>query len=110
MAALFADDGLAIVPRDVEIARGQRAAEDHALRVLGDVDEPTDTNDPVAETTHVDVTFGVDFREGQEREIETTAVVEIELRRLLDHRREVLSAARIAAHDRRSADDALLVG
>src|SRR5438552_15621325 len=40
VAALFADDGLAIVPRDVEIARGQRAAEDHALRVLGDVMNP----------------------------------------------------------------------
>ena len=39
----------------------------------------------------------VDLGEGQEREIEPAAVVEVELRRLLDHRREVLPAAGVAA-------------
>ena len=98
------------LPRDVEIAGRQRAAEDHALRVLADVDEAADADDPVAEAADVDVAFGVDLGEREEREIETAAIVEIELRGLLDHRGEVLPAARVAARDRRAADDALLVG
>src|SRR6266550_4220425 len=109
VATLLANDGLAIVPPDVEIARGERAAEDHALRVLRDVDEAADTDNLVAEAAHVNVALGVDFRKRQEREIETAAVVEIELRWLLDHGSEVLSAARVAARDRRPADDALLI-
>src|SRR6266550_678989 len=81
VATLLANDGLAIVPPDVEIARGERAAEDHALRVLRDVDEAADTDNLVAEAAHVNIALGVDFRERQKREIETAAVVESKSRR-----------------------------
>ncbi len=80
------------------------------LRVLADVDESADADDPVAETADVDVALRVDLGEREKREVQAAAVVEVELRRLLDHRREVLSAARIAAGDRRAADQPLLVG
>src|SRR5215831_4335636 len=100
----------AVLPADVEVTRGQRAAEDNASGVLADVDKAADPDDLVAETTDVDVSLGIDLREGQKREVQAAAVVEVELRGLLDHRREVLAATGIAAADRRAADDALLVG
>ena len=110
MPAFLHDPRLAVLPLHVEPARGERAAEDHALRVLADVDEPADADDLVAEAADVHVAVRVDFREREEREIETAAIVEVELRRLLDHRGEVLRAARIAACDGRTADQPLLVG
>src|SRR5205085_7625502 len=58
MASFVTDDGLAGLPRDVEIAGRQRAAEDHALRVLADIDEAADADDLVAESAHVDVALG----------------------------------------------------
>src|SRR5205085_12161681 len=73
-------------------------------------DEAADADDPVAEAADVHVAFRVHLREREEREVEAAAVVEVELRRLLDHGREILSAARVASGDRRAADDALLVG
>src|SRR6185437_5482099 len=104
-----ADHRSAAFPADVEVAGGQRAAEHDTLRVLADVDEAADADDPVAEAAHVDVALCIDLGERQEREVEPAAIVEIELRRLLDHRREILPAAGIAPGDRGAADDALLV-
>jgi hypothetical protein len=92
----LADDGAAVLPRDVEVARGQRAAEHDAARVLRDVDEAADADDPVAEAADVDVALAVDLGERQKCQVEPAAVVEVELRRLLDHRGEVLPAARVA--------------
>src|SRR5215831_10284853 len=107
---LLADHRLAFLPHYVDIAGGQRSAEYHALRVLADVDEASNADDLVAEAADVDVSLRIDLGEGKKREIQPTSVVEIELRGLLDHRREVLATARVAACDRRTADDALLVG
>src|SRR6266550_4440933 len=83
MSPFLANDGLAVLPNNVQLSRSQRAAEDDAARVLADVDEAADADDPVAEAAHVDVAFRVYLRKRQEGEIESATIVEIELRRLL---------------------------
>src|SRR5437867_7968784 len=110
MPAFLTDDRSAVLPGDVEVASGQGAAENHTLRVLTDVDESTDTDDPIPESADIHVAFGVYLREGKEREIQSPAIVEVELRRLLDHRREILPSTRVATHDWRATDQPLLVG
>ncbi len=102
--------GLALIPGDVQLARRQRAVEHDRAGVLADIDEAAHADDLVAKAAHIHVALGIDLREGQEGEIEPAAIVEIELRRLLDHGGEILAAAGIAAGDRRAADHALLVG
>ena len=67
------------------------------LRVLADVDEAADADDLVGEAADVDVAVAVDLGEGQEREVEPAAVVEVELVGLVDHRVVVLRGAGIAA-------------
>src|SRR6266702_6466710 len=99
VTAFFAYDRLPRFPSDVATARRQRAAEDHALRVLADVDEATHADDLVAEAADIHVALRVDFGERKEREIEAAAVIEVELRRLFDHRGKILRAARIAARN-----------
>ena len=99
-----------MLPRDIEITRRQGAAENDASGVLADIDEPADTDDLVAETADVDVSLRVDLRKREKRKVQAAAVVKVELGRLLDHGRKVLSPARVPAADRGASDQALLVG
>src|SRR5882672_8120205 len=69
--SFLANDGIPVLPRDVEITCRQGAAEDHAPGVLADVDEAADTDDPVAEPTDVDVALRIDLGKGQEREVQS---------------------------------------
>src|SRR5690242_20763640 len=80
VTAFLANDRAPALPADIELARGQRATEHDTAGVLADVDEAADTDDPVTETADVDVALRVDFGEGKEGKIETSAVIEIELR------------------------------
>ena len=91
--SLSANDRLAALPIDVEIAGRERAAEHDALGVLTDVDEAARADDPVAESADIDIALRIDLCERKEREVQSAAVIKIELRRLFDHRREILTAA-----------------
>ena len=51
-----------------------------------------------AELAHVQVATGVGLGQPEHRQVEPAAVVEVELRRLLDHRRKVLPATGISEH------------
>ena len=53
--AFAADLRLSVGPADVEAAGGERAAEDHLLGVLADIDEAADADDLVAEAADIDV-------------------------------------------------------
>jgi hypothetical protein len=108
--ALAPDLGAAAGPGDVEPAGGEGAAEHHLARVLADVHEAADADDLAVEAADVDVAACVDLREGQEGEVETAAVVEIELVGLVDHRPEIPRRAGLVAGRRRAADQSLLVG
>src|SRR5690242_20683874 len=78
VTAFVANDRLTALPPDIEIACGERASENHAFRVLADVDESSDADDPVAEAADIDVPLRIDFRERQESEVKPAAIVEIE--------------------------------
>ena len=95
---------------DIETAGGKRAAEDHGLGVLADVDEAAGPHDLVAEAADIDVAGLVDLGKREKRQIEPAAVVEIELIGLVDHRLIVAPGARLVAGRRHAADQALLVG
>src|SRR5450759_2337917 len=110
VATFLANDSVALFPGNVEVAGCQHAAEDDASGILGDVDEPADADDPVAEAAYVDIALRVDLGERKEGQIQSSAIVEIELCRLIDHRRKILRSAGIAAGDRGTADQALFVG
>ena len=58
---------------------------------------------------NVDVASGIDLAEGQEREVEAAAVVEVKLVGLIDQGVVVLRGAGIHAGDRCTTDEALLV-
>ena len=96
--------------RDVEVTGCERSTEHDAFRILADVDEPADANDPVAETADVDIALRVYLGERKKGQIESPAIVEIELRRLIDHRRKILRSARVTAGDRGPPNQALFVG
>jgi hypothetical protein len=86
----------------------EQPAEDDALRVLGDVDEPPASRQARAELAHVDVPGRVDLGKRQEREVEPSALVEVELGDLVDDRFHVgLRGHRAPAH-REAADRPLL--
>src|SRR5690606_1326988 len=65
---------------------------------------------PVVELVHVDVALGVDLGERQARDIQTTAVVEVEHRGLLEHRLEVDARTAVGTSGRGAPEDALLHG
>src|SRR5271156_2998817 len=97
-------------PRDLEAARSERAAEDHGLGVLTDIDKAAGSDNFAAEAADIDIAALVDFGKREEGEIEPTAVVEIELVGLVDHRLIVSARAGLIAGCRHTADQALLVG
>ncbi len=58
----------------------------------------------------VDVAFSIDLREREARDVEATAVVEVEHVRLIDHRLVVEAGTALVAGDWRATEDALLHG
>ncbi len=96
-------------PSDVKPAACERAAEDHRLRVLTDVDEAAGPDDPVAEAADIDVAFLIDLGEGQKRELKPAAIIEVELIGLVDNRLIIAARADFVSRCGRAADQALLV-
>ena len=91
-----------------QASRSQGAKKADRLGVLRNMNESSGTVRLAGETTDVDVPTAIDLREGKERDIKAAAVIEIELRRLLDERLVVDGGPEVIAADRRAADDPLL--
>ena len=86
-------------------ARREGAEKHHLLGVLADVDEAAGARQPGAELADVDAALAVGLRHAEEGHVEPAAVVEVELRRLIDQRLDVAGGAEIEParrHARRS--------
>src|SRR5215475_2978784 len=96
--------------RHLKAARRERAAKNHVPGVLTDIDEPADPDDFVSEAADVDAALAVDLDEGQKRQIEASAIVEVELVRLIHYGVVILCRSRIGARQWSATHEALLVG
>ena len=93
LAAFLLDVQLPVPDREPEAAGREGADEHHALGVLADVDEAAGPGQARSELADVQVALGIGLREAREGDVEPAAVVEVELRGLVDDRL-VLTAAR----------------
>src|SRR5690606_1014826 len=100
------DPELAVLDRDLEAARRERAREHDRTRVLRDVDEAAAAVQLAAELAGVDVTEAVALRHAEAGEIETAAMVEIEHLVLVDDRVRVRRRAEARAAGKHAADRA----
>jgi len=62
------------------------SAKDYFLRVLGDVDEASRAVDRIVHLGHIDVTCPIHLRHPEKRDVDSTAAVEVKLRRRVDDR------------------------
>ena len=109
--ATFAQDlRSSIGPRNLESPRRERRAEHDFLGVLADIDESTEANDAITKTADVDVAVLVDLGKREERQIQSAPVIEVELIGLIDHGHVIGRRARLNAHRRGAADEALFIG
>ena len=95
---------------ELEPARGERADEVELPRARADVREAAGAAHAARERVHVDVAVAVDLGEREAGHVEPAAVVEVEHRRLLDHRLVVEAGAALVAGHRDAAEDPLLDG
>ncbi|SPA44927.1 hypothetical protein CBM2629_A170154 [Cupriavidus taiwanensis] len=102
------DPQAAMVSAHFQAARGQRAHEHHRARALGDVDKATDAGDQralaFAELADVDVALAIEFGQAEDRQVDATAFVEVELRGLVHHRLRVGRGTEAEAIRGRAAD------
>ena len=108
--AAFADDPHPAVDGELEATRGQRADEIDPAGPGADVREAARAAHPALEGVDVDVALGVHLGERQAGDVEPAAVVEVEHRRLVDHRLVVEPGAALVAGDRHATEDPLLDG
>ncbi len=107
----FVDDAQEpIADCDLQPARGERPGEYHLARVLADVDEAARAGQDRAEFADVQVAVTIRLRQSEHRHIESAAIVEIELVRLVDHRLRVGRHAEIESAGRHPADHARFGG
>ena len=94
--------------RDLQPAGRERAAENDLLGVLADVDEAARARELRPEFADVQIAFAIRLRQPEESEIESAAIVEVELIRLIDDRLRVDAGAEINARRWHSADQSRL--
>ena len=108
--AIALDQQLALDHRNLEVARCQRAAEHHLLRVLADVDEAAGAGQPRAELADVEVALSIRLRKAEEGDVKAPAVVEVELVGLVDDGLRVHRGAEVQPAGRNAADHSGLGG
>src|ERR1700674_4533865 len=82
----FLEDGeLAAGQRDAQAPGAEGTDEDHLLGVLADVNEAAGAGKLRAEFAIVEIAGPAGLRQAEKRRVETTAVIKIELVRLVDH-------------------------
>src|SRR5207253_11468723 len=100
--ALVHDFQLPLPDHDLR-PRGERPKEVDRLRILADVDEAAGPGELGPEAADVHVALAVGLGHAQERLVEPSAVVEIELGRLVDDRLGVRDGAEAQAASRYAA-------
>ncbi len=93
--ALALDAQLPLVHGDFQVAGGEGAGEHHLSRVLADVDETARAGDARTEFRDVEIAVPVDLGQPQHRDVQATAIVEIELVGLIDDGLDVGGGAEI---------------
>jgi hypothetical protein len=73
------------------------ADEDHLLGILADVDEAAGAGKLRSELADIEIAGAIDLGEAQKRRIETSAVIEVKLIGLIDHRLGIDGGAEIDA-------------
>ncbi len=68
-----------MLDHDFEAAGHERARENHAAGVLTDVDKAASAGESWAKAAHVDVAALIDLCHAETREVQPTAIVEVEL-------------------------------
>ena len=89
----------------LETACRKRAREQQLLGVLRDVDEAAGAGKPSSEAADVDVSLRIGLRHAETGEVETSAIVEVELLVLLDDGFGIECRAEVEPTLRNTADD-----
>ena len=107
MFALLRDTQASIANRHLQGARREGSAEDDLLGELADVNEAAHADDPSIEPAHIDTARGIHLGKGKESQVQSAAIVEIELVRLVYNGGIVRGGARIRR--RHATDQALFI-
>jgi hypothetical protein len=94
-----------ILDRDLQSAAGKRSRENEPLGALGDIDETAGASEPGTEAAHIDIACSIRLRHPQTGKIKTSAIVEIKLLVLVQHRIRIKRGTEIEPPLRHSADD-----
>ena len=96
---------------DAHRATGEKGADEHhPLGILADVDEATGAGQAVAKLADIDVALLIDLRHAQEGDVQTTPVVKIELRGLVDDRLGIAGGAKVESTGRNAPEHARFGG
>ena len=107
----FADDlQFAVFDRDFQSRGGQCTAENDPFGILGDVDEAARSGNPRTKFRYVDIADFVQFRHAEAGQVQTAAVIEIELAGVIDDRQRVDRATEPQSAAGNAADQARLDG
>ncbi len=104
--AFVTDVELAVGEPGVEAVGGEGADEDEAFGGLGNVDEAAGAGDAAAVAADVDVAVAIAFGHGEEGDVESAAIVEIEHGGLVDDGHGEAGGAEAEGAGGDSADDA----
>ena len=96
----------AIFDSHLEPVRGECAAKNQPAGILADVHKPAHSGDTPGEGRDIHMAATVYLRRPQRREIEPLAIIEIELRRLIDNRMGVQRGTKRETARRHAADGA----
>ena len=99
-----------ILDRDLQPATGEGSSKDQLLGALGNIDESARAGEPGAEAADIDIAGRIRLRHAETSEVETAAVVKIELLILMHDGIRIERGAKIEPALRHSADDAGLGG
>src|SRR3954463_16271063 len=86
MASLFQNNEPVLLHLDLQAARAQGEAKDQAASAVRDVYETSDSREAAGETGDVHAAFRIHFHRAEHTYVETSAIIEVELRRLVDYR------------------------
>src|SRR5688572_20223511 len=100
----------AVFHGDLALSGAKSAAKDQALGAMRDVHEAADTSHPSARKAHIHAALGVDFQRAQNRYVQSSAIIKVELRRLVDNGFRKMAAPKIQAGGRKTANRTALDG
>ena len=85
VAAFAHNSQCALLDLDFNLARAKRTAEDKPPGIVRNVHESAHAREPPGKRAQIDAAFMVDFNCPKQGYVESAAIVEIKLRRLIDN-------------------------